>query len=229
MDYEHVIKGREVSISELEGAVRSSIEELNECIMTNEKLKKDRIYAAFARQFQGLIRAGDIEWQFRPSIKKRKNGKREAAEWLFDLVWYNVVRIGELCLLHDIALIVESELSGSQALVQHDFLKLLCVRSLLKVAIVKCSEKACRNLVKNAIRECRNVTEGRYMVWRLAGSKIVLEAGFDLYWEEKTVRYKIFGGEMFQGKSLLPEWEELKGSIRILGKDYGESSEARQN
>lgn len=165
MDYEHVIKGQEVSLIELEGAVRDSIEELNECMMTNGKLTRDRIYAAFAKQFHGLISAGDIEWQFRPSIKKRKNGKRESAEWLFDLVWYNVVRIGELCLLHDIALIVESELSGSLVLVQHDFLKLLCVRSLLKVAIVKCSEKACRNLVKNAIRECRNVTEGRYMVW----------------------------------------------------------------
>ena len=39
----------------------------------------------------------------------------------------------------------------------------------------------------------------------------------------------MFGGEMFQEKSLLPEWDELKGFIPIGRKDYSESNKAWQN
>lgn len=209
-------KWRDVSRRELEQTVHAVLSRLND---ENKCITTSMIRNCFAEQyyklFDELPDGESQEWQFRPYDKGELEEDADLSGWLFDLTWYSVVRRKDLglCLIRDVALILESELSQNLTLTQHDFLKLLGFRSWVKVAIVKCSEEKCRNLVSNAIRECRNITEGRYMVWRVAGTKVVLEAEFDLFWESERILCKTIGGKMFEGENEHCWWKVLNGRI----------------
>ena len=198
-------KGREHLLEGVCSAVRRVKGELN----SGTSINTNRIKESFAEQFSKFTEGSDIEWQFRPSIERDERGRLKDAGFLFDLIWYNVVRVGKLCLLQNVALIVESELSSGLKQAQHDFLKLLCFNSLVKLAIVHCSELNCRNLVSNAIRECRDITEGRYMIWRVNGHRIELFAEFDLCLENGDKRLNPIDGLLFKSKDVLDGWEKV--------------------
>ncbi len=179
--------------------------------ITTRKQRTQKIMELFAEQFLRFKEGSDVEWQFRPSIERDEKGKPKDAGFLFDLIWYSVVRKKEdgLCLFRDVALIVESELSNKLDQVQHDFLKLLGFNSMLKVAIVGCSELDCHNLVLDAMRECRYITKGRYMVWRIINKQIRLVSEFDLRWKGNKKQYRPILGSLFKDVDLLCRWRDL--------------------
>ena len=84
--------------------------------------------------------AEDFGFSVCPTFEKSRNSGRYRTrdpEWLYDLIWFENNKAGDVCSLKDVKLVLECEWSHYTSDVQYDFEKLLVAKAPLKVLIAE--------------------------------------------------------------------------------------------